>query len=101
MTKFKNILTAFAGGLILSASLTAPAQVVVRMGPPVHAVEVAPRSPHRGWVWQPGYYRWDGRRYIWVGGRWVNPPYGGARWVSGYWRRSGGGYIWVAGRWTR
>jgi hypothetical protein len=102
MTKLKNMMLAVAGGLILSASLTAGAQVYVRNGPPPpRANEVVPRSPHRGWVWQPGYYRWDGRRYNWYPGLWARPPYGGARWVSGYWRRGPGGYLWVDGRWSR
>lgn len=101
MTKLKHTLTAIAAGLVLSASLSAPAQVVVRMGPPVHATEVIPRAPHRGWVWKPGFYRWDGRRYYWYPGRWVNPPYGGARWIPGTWRRGPNGYVWVEGRWVR
>jgi hypothetical protein len=101
MMKLKNMMVAVVGGLILSASLSSPAQVVVRVGPPAGPREVVPRSPHNGWVWQPGFYRWDGRRYNWYPGRWVRPPYGGARWVPGYWRPRGGGYVWVDGRWAR
>ncbi len=102
MTKSKNILLAFAGGLILSASLTAPAQTVIRVGPPPppRGIVVGP-APHRGWVYQPGYYRWYGGRYVWVGGVWVSPPYGGAVWVPGHWRSGPNGYVWIAGHWRR
>ncbi len=98
----KNKMLAIAGGLILSASLAAGAQVVVRIGPPPpRPVEVVPPRPHPGWVWQPGFHRWDGARYIWVGGHWAEPPYGGAHWVEGHWRRGPGGYVWVEGHWRR
>jgi hypothetical protein len=50
-------------------------------------------------VWIPGYYRWDGRRYVWVGGRYVRPPRPGAVWVAGVWRPERGGQVWHAGYW--
>ncbi len=100
--KLKNIMLAVAGGLLLSASLAAQAQVAVRIAPPPpRAGEPMPHSPHRGWVWQPGFYRWDGRNYVWYPGRWARPPYGGAIWVPGQWRRGPRGYVWVDGRWSR
>jgi hypothetical protein len=99
--KLKNTMLAVAGGLILSTSLAAGAQTVIRVGPPPPRVIVVPASPHRGWVWQPGYYRYGGGQYIWVGGRWVSPPYGGAIWVPGMWRGGPNGYVWIAGHWRR
>jgi WXXGXW repeat (2 copies) len=102
MTKLKQATLAIAGGLILSASLTAGAQAYVRVGPPPppRGIVVGP-APHRGYVYQQGYYRWHGGRYVWVGGVWVRPPYGGAVWVPGMWRSGPNGYIWVAGHWRR
>ena len=30
-------------------------------------------SPGPGYVWTPGYHRWDGNRYVWTGGRGFSP----------------------------
>jgi hypothetical protein len=53
-----------------------------------------------GYVWAPGYWRWNGRRHVWINGywmrgrpdyNWVGPrwePYGHrARFHAGYWGR--------------
>ena len=89
-------------GALLAASTLANAQIVVRIGPPPpRPVEVAPAPPpeHRDWVWQPGYHRWDGGRYVWVPGHYAEPPHPHARWVEGHWSHRGGGYVWVEGHW--
>lgn len=98
----KFVLTAI-GGLILCAGLPAAAQISVRIGPPRRPVEVVPVRPveHPNWVWQPGYHRWDGGRYVWVPGTYVEPPYEHARWVPGHWAHRGGGWIWIEGHWRR
>ncbi len=50
----------------------ATAQVIIRGGPPPAVIVERPGPPlHAGWVWVPGYYRWNGRRYVWVGGYWA------------------------------
>ncbi|HEY0553730.1 MAG TPA: hypothetical protein VGG20_05650 [Thermoanaerobaculia bacterium] len=68
--------------------------------PPIRQERVIVRPGPRH-VWVPGYWRWEGRRYGWVGGSWVVPPYPRAVWVGprviyrhrhpyyygGYWRR--------------
>jgi hypothetical protein len=98
----KNKTLAITAGLLLSASLAAGAQVVVRIGPPPpRPVEVVPAAPHPGWVWQPGFHRWDGAHYVWVPGAYAAPPYAGARWIPGHWANRGGGYVWVEGHWRR
>jgi hypothetical protein len=50
-------------------------------------------------VWVPGYHRWDGRRYVWVSGRYMQPPRPGAVWMAGAWRPERGGYVWHNGYW--
>jgi hypothetical protein len=95
-------LLATLGGLLLSASLTAGAQVVVRLGPPPpRVVETMPPPPegHSNYVWQPGYHRWDGEHYVWVPGHYVEPPYERAHWVEGHWVERDGGWVWMDGRW--
>lgn len=95
----KQLLTAAFAALL--ATSVAGAQVFVRIGPPAPRHEVIPRAPHRGWVWEPGYHRWDGHAYVWVPGRYAAPPYAGARWVPGHWRNGPRGYFWVEGHWAR
>ncbi len=79
---------------------SANAQIVVRIGPPPpHPVEAVPPPPHAGYVWVPGYHRWDGHAYVWVAGAYRRPPHRGAVWVPGEWREERGGHVWHAGYW--
>src|SRR5580765_597764 len=89
----------FSGLFLVSPASAAP-QIYVRIGPPARVVEVRP-APRRGYVWQDGYYRHRGNRYVWTSGRWVRPPYAQAAWSSGRWERTHRGYYWVPGHWVR
>jgi len=87
---------------VLAAGLTAApigAQVVVHVAPPPVVVEHPGPPPARGYVWVPGYHRWDGVRYVWVPGRYSVPPRARAIWVPGHWAARRGGWVFVAGRW--
>jgi hypothetical protein len=84
---------------LLASSPIAFAQVYVHIGPPPPHREVVPPPPHPGWVWQPGYHRWDGAHYIWVPGAYAEPPRPHAVWVAGHWRNTPHGYVWVEGHW--
>ena len=102
MSNVKQYLLATVGGLMLAATLSSGAQIVVRIGPPPpRPVEVVPPVPneHPGWAWHEGYHRWDGHAYVWVPGSYVEPPYEHAHWVPGHWANRGGGYVWVEGHW--
>lgn len=103
----KKILIAAGLALALTALFSAPAQAdefgmsVGRHGvsigvdigaPPPAPVEVIPPAPP-GYVWNPGYWAWNGFRYVWVQGHWVAaapvyapPAYGwvGPRWNWGW-----------------
>ena len=96
----KKFLPTVACALFLTAGM-AQAQVVVRIGPPARPHEVIPPPPHEhsDWAWHAGYHRWDGNRYVWVPGTYVEPPHPHARWVDGHWDHRGGGYVWVEGHW--
>ena len=87
-------------GFFLVSPASAATQIYVRIGPPARAVEVRP-VVRPGYVWQDGYYRWNGHRYAWVSGRSVRAPYARAAWSSGRWERSHRGYYWVPGHWVR
>jgi hypothetical protein len=102
MINVKKYLTTATCGVLLAATLTAGAQVVVRIGPPPpRHVEVIPPPPpeHPGWGWHAGYHRWDGHGYVWVPGSYVEAPYPHAHWVDGHWANRGGSYVWVEGHW--
>ena len=94
------LLATFALALTASA---ASAQVAIRIGPPPPVREVVPPPPpeHRDWAWHNGYHRWDGRAYVWVPGRYEQPPYAHAHWVEGHWAHRGGSWVWIEGHWRR
>jgi len=82
------------------AALAQGAEVIVKVAPPPPvSTTVIGVAPGPGYVWVPGYHRWNGARYVWVGGRWVLPPRPGAVWVPAHWVARPGGYVFVAGRW--
>ena len=75
------------------------ADVIVRVAPPRPLVERRSIAPGRGYVWVPGYHRWDGRAHVWVPGQWVLAPRPRARWVPAHWVRKRGGWLLVDGHW--
>lgn len=69
--------------------------------PPPDRVEVIVASPGTGYVWVPGYWRWERNDYHWNRGRWVRAQHGHHRWMPGHWEKSRHGWYWVDGRWAR
>ena len=67
--------------------------------PPPPQVEVIPVSPGPEFVWIGGYHRWNGRAYVWVGGRYERRPHHHARYVPAHWGMRGRVHVWVGGRW--
>lgn len=65
-------------------------------GPPQSGIYFESRS---GYVWVEGHYVWDGARWNWVDGYWVDQRPGYV-YVQGYWDSSGGRYHWVDGHWA-
>lgn len=98
-------LTSTASVLLAGAALVLPAcaapvsRAYVRVGPPAPVVERIVPAPGSGYVWVPGFYRWDGRGYLWVPGRQVRPPRARAVWAPGHWTHERRGWFWVEGRW--
>jgi uncharacterized membrane protein len=95
----KKQVLAVVCGLFLAVGV-AGAQVYVRIGPPPPHHEVVPPPPHPGWIWQPGYQRWNGSAYEWVPGTYVEAPHVGATWVAGHWAHRHGGWVWIEGHWA-
>ena len=67
--------------------------------PPLEERVPAPPAAKVPLIWEPGHYTWDGARYHWSPGRWVERAGHGTLWQDGYWRRQGRGYVWVPGHW--
>lgn len=67
--------------------------------PPPPQVETAPAPPAPEMVWVPGYWQWDGARFVWIAGRWDLPRQAGATWRAPSWRVGPGGASFVPGRW--
>ena len=72
---------------------------LVRVPPPAPVYERRSPPPDGRYVWIPGYHRWDGRAYVWTGGKYVLPPRPHAVWIAGRWDPRPGGWIWVPGHW--
>lgn len=92
-----------SGALLAGAALPASAQVNVnlRFGPPPPVYEARPPAPGPGWYWRPGYYHWNGYRYVWYRGQYVRRPYADARWVpEHYWRGPDGHWHRQPGHWA-
>ena len=74
--------------------------------PPRSAQQEVIPSPPEGkgdrYVWQLGYWDWDGKEYNWVPGHFVERPDGGGNWVDGHWIYAGTDHwIWIPGHWRK
>lgn len=67
--------------------------------PPPSGAYVMAAQPEPDAVWIPGYWDYDGVRYVWVQGCWRVPPRYHRMYVGPHWERRGGGYIYVRGYW--
>jgi hypothetical protein len=91
------LLSAVMGVMLVGGA--SAADVFVRIGPPRPVIERRVPPPGPGYVWTPGYHRWDGRAYGWVPGAWVMPPRRHARWAPARWQHRREGWVMVEGRW--
>jgi hypothetical protein len=97
---------ALVGAVLAVAVVSLPiagnaARLVVDVGvaPPPERVEVVP-APRAGYVWAPGYWRWDHGHHVWVRGYWVRERRG-YHWVPHRWEQRGERWHFNAGRWDR
>jgi len=71
----------------------------IEIAPPRARTEVVPPS-RSGYVWTPGYWRWEGRRHVWVPGHWMRER-PGYYWVPERWVSKNGRHQFEPGRWER
>jgi hypothetical protein len=77
----------------------ANAQVYIGVAPPRPIIEHRGPPPGAGYVWTPGYHRWDGHAHVWVAGAWQLPPRPHGRWVAAHWVHRPGGWVLIEGHW--
>lgn len=76
------------------------ALIEVNVRPPEPRVVVVP-APRRGYVWAPGFWRWNGRAHVWVEGRWLR-EHRNEHWVPAHWEEGRRGYWhFEEGHWQR
>ena len=83
----------------VSAGAHPPPPTYAPIPPPRH--EVVPPPPGARMIWEPGHWHWNGYRYIWIDGRYVQrqPHYGhyaDGRWV---WAPGQGRWVWRPAHW--
>ena len=90
-------------GLIALGSVAMPAaaQITINIGvaPPAPRYEVVP-APRSGYVWAPGYWRWQDQQHVWAKGRWLEAR-PGSYWVADRWEPRDGRHYYAPGRWER
>jgi hypothetical protein len=95
-----------SGAVLLGACAVTPVErdvAVIQVAPPPPRREVIPVLPPdraKREHWQPGHWRWDGRDYVWVEGRYAVRPRAEAVWIAPRWDRRGSGWVFVEGRWA-
>jgi uncharacterized protein YcfJ len=67
--------------------------------PPPLQSEYVPPPPDSSYVWQSGYWQWNGYQYQWVQGHYAQRPYPTAMWVPDHWQQYNGGWGFVPGHW--
>ena len=91
-----------------SAPQTVPVETVASMQqaaaaphrPPPRRAEIPPPAPSPQALWTVGHWEWNGKRYIWTPGRYVERPSPSSNWIDGYWEEQPQGWMWTEGRWT-
>src|SRR5262249_34903833 len=104
-TKPERPVSAEHGGQVAGVEHDAYLRVRLRtdtapIAPPGLRTEVVPVSPGANYLWTPGYWRWGGREYNWVGGRYVARRQG-YYWSRPWWGYHGGRYHYYRGYWRR
>jgi hypothetical protein len=85
--------------ILFGASLSASAQIYVKVRPVVPVV-VMPERPSPAHFWIGEEWNEEGGHYRYSGGYWGTPPHPGDRWNPGHWNHHAQhGDWWVRGSW--
>ncbi|HVY16257.1 MAG TPA: hypothetical protein VHB27_13615 [Rhodopila sp.] len=82
----------------IGSAIAQPPPGYAPIPPPRHEV-VPPPPPGGRVVWEPGHWHWDGVRYVWIGGHYVERRPG--HWVPGHWvwAPRQGRWVWAPAHW--
>lgn len=71
--------------------------------PPVPEPKYEPVPPPPGvqeaWLWQQGTWHWDGNRYVWRTGTWIERRVGFHEFIPGHWEHHEDGWMWESAHW--
>jgi hypothetical protein len=79
-----------------------PAQAAAAVAPyppPARRAEIPPAARSTDALWLVGHWHWDGSKYSWTPGHYVERPSPSANWMPGYWEQDFGGWRWTEGHW--
>ena len=96
-TSFKKCLAVIA--ICICGSLSADAQIVVKIKPGPAVVWVQSARPGPRHVWIRNDYVIRGGQYEYAGGYWAAPPPKYKNWKEGHWSKRRGGWVWIPGHW--
>ncbi|WP_243039691.1 YXWGXW repeat-containing protein [Dyella sedimenti] len=88
-----------SAGAVYTPAATAGVAVGIgiNVAPPAPVYEVVP-PPRPGYVWAPGYWRWEGHRHVWVHGYWI-PARPGFVYHQPHWEHYRDGWRFHEGYW--
>ncbi|KQW93281.1 hypothetical protein ASC94_11540 [Massilia sp. Root418] len=98
----KKLLIAAALAASLGAGVAVPSfadVVVVRTAPPPPRHEAVPEA-RRGYTWVAGHWDWNGRRNVWIKGKWVRDR-NGYVYRPTVWEERDGRWVVERGGWHR
>jgi hypothetical protein len=68
--------------------------------PPPTRAEIPPPAPSPRALWRFGHWSWNGSKFVWTPGRYVERPSPTASWIPDYWEQRPEGWIRVDGQWA-
>jgi hypothetical protein len=92
-------MAASAFGAVALPQVASAEVVIVRTAPPAPRDEVVPAA-RRGYVWTPGYWNWNGHRYVWARGKYVRERTG-YHYREPNWVENNGRWEFRRGQWAR
>ncbi len=83
------------------ADVLAEQTTTAPIAPPPMKLETPPPPPVATVIWVPGFWQWDSRSWIWVGGSYQLRPTATLTWRAAAWRPRGSLHVLVPGAWIR
>jgi len=94
-----SMLLIAAGTVAAPVTSYAGVNVDIDIAPPALRVETAP-PPRAGYVWGPGYWRYEHGQHVWVRGHWLRERRG-YHYVPETWVQEGPHWRFHPGHWDR